>query len=110
MPEMVRRLAEVCKPVLEMTARKRRTIGYEELVRKVRLKVNLPELRGRDSLLHNALDIVSKDSYDGGQNLLLSVVVVRKSDGMPGVGFFHLARQVLGAYPVEATEEQIFST
>ena len=74
MLDMVRRLAEVCKPVVETTARRRRTIAYEELARKVRSKVNLPELHGRDRLLHDALDLVSKDSYDGGQNLLLSAV------------------------------------
>ena len=46
----------------------------------MRSKVSLPELSGQDSRLHDALDIVSKDSYDGGQNLLLSVVVTLNSD------------------------------
>jgi hypothetical protein len=108
-PDVVERLAEVCKPVLETTARRRRTMTYGQLARRVRLKANLPDLGPRDRILHDALDILSVESYDGGQNILLSVVVVREDTGMRGPGFFHLAQERLGAYSREVTWEEIFS-
>lgn len=94
-----KRIAEACRPVVVETARRRGTIGYGKLARRIRSTVGLPDLDGHDHRLHDALDILSTDSYDEGQNLLLSVVVVREDDGMPGHGFYHLARDVLGAYP-----------
>ena len=109
MLDLVKRLAEVCKPVLETAARRRSTMTYGQLARRVRLKANLPELGPRDRILHDALDILSIESYDGGQKILLSVVVVREDTNMLGPGFFHLAQERLVAYPEETTWEEIFS-
>jgi hypothetical protein len=82
---------------------------YGQLARRVRLQANLPERGPRDRILHDALDTVSVESYDGDQNVHLSVVVVREDTDMPGPGFFHLAQDRLGAYPREVTWEEIFS-
>ncbi len=107
MANTARQIAEACRPVVVETARRRGTIGYGRLARKIRSTVGLPGLEGHDRRLHDALDILSTYSYED-QGLLLSVVVVREDDGMPGPGFYYLAREVLGAYPMEASNEEIF--
>ena len=109
MPDIVRQLAEACRPVLVETARRRDIIPYGKLAQRVRSEVNLPELNGNDQRLHDALDVLSKESYDEGQNLLVSVVIVREDTGTPGVGFYYLAREVLGAYPPKTSKEEIFA-
>jgi hypothetical protein len=61
---------------------------YGQLARRVRLRTNLPELGSRDRILHDALDTVSVEYYDGDQNVHLSVVV-RKG------GHWHARTRVL---------------
>ena len=110
MPDLVRRLAEACRPILVERARRRKTIEYGQLAHKVGPEMGLPELSGDDPRLHDALDVLSKESYDEGKNVLLSVVVVRRDTRMPGHGFYNLARSTLGAYPLQASGEDIFAT
>lgn len=109
MSDIVRRLAKACRPILVERARSSSTIRYGQLAHRVGPEVGLTELDGQDPRLHDALDVLSMESYDEGKNLLLSVVVVRKDTRIPGDGFYSLARKQLGAYPLKASREEIFA-
>ena len=66
----------------------RRTITYSELAQRVGLPLQ-PYILSRH--LPGLLDDISMAEHDEGWPLL-SVLVLRKADGLPGVGFFRLVR------------------
>jgi hypothetical protein len=105
--EIVRELADECRPILEGVARREDLITYGDLADIVRPKVGLRDLNARDSRLIAALGEVSKVTYarDG---FLLSVVVVNAGSNWPDSGFFWLARKGLGVYPSRTTNEDVF--
>lgn len=65
------------------------TITYGELVRLLTLK----HLDPHGQALARLLDEVSRSEDSAGRGML-SVVVVRQEDQMPGDGFFHLAAEL----------------
>jgi hypothetical protein len=107
---VVRELVSKCRPILERKARRESLITYEDLAREVGPKVNIPELHWRDPRLHRALGDLSTSTYDR-DGLLLTVVVVKADIRMPGGGqkggFYGLAKD-LGAYPDNASKEEVF--
>ena len=91
------RYHESVRDALMRRACARRTITYGELAQRVGLPLQrhilvrqLPQLLG---------DINADEAADGWP--LLGVLVVRKADGLPGAGFFKLAREI-GRLPVNA--------
>ena len=68
----------------------RRTITYGELAQRVGLPLQ-PYILSRQ--LPGLLDDISMAEHDEGWPLL-SVQVLRKADGLPGVGFFKLVRTI----------------
>ena len=68
----------------------RRTITYSELAQRVGLPLQ-PYILSRH--LPGLLDDISMAEHDEGWPLL-SVLVLRKADGLPGVGFFKLVRKI----------------
>ena len=69
------------------------TISYSELARKINARATGFDLRARDRRLNVMLDQISTEEHKAGRGML-SVVVVRKSDGRPGDKFFDLAKSL----------------
>lgn len=80
---------EEIKVIASGKAKKGGTITYGELVRLLTVK----HLDPHGQPLARLLDEVSR-SEDGAGRGMLSVVVVRQEDQMPGDGFFHLAAEL----------------
>jgi hypothetical protein len=70
-------------------AKQESTIYYSDLAKKIH-SINFGP---HDSSFHYLLFEVSKDEDAAGKGLL-SALVVRKEDGMPGQGFFDIAREL----------------
>lgn len=69
------------------------TITYSELARKINARATGFDLRARDPSLNLMLDQISTEENKIGRGML-SVVVIRESDGRPGKGFFDLAKSL----------------
>ena len=65
-------------------AKRKRTILYSEVAPVVKLQAH-------DFTLFRILDDINRHEHEAGRPLL-TAVVVRKEDGMPGGGFFKVAR------------------
>jgi len=115
--DFVQDIAEKCRPVLEQLARTKRLRGkklkhpgfvtYGERARIVGPQVGLPNLDPHETRLRNALGRLSEETYDE-RGVLISVLVVNADTMLPGRGFFWLARVHLGAYPVDASDDEVF--
>ncbi len=117
--ETIAELEAKARPKLERLARKRRgrgapnTITYEKLASEVGPLSGVPDLGPHDRRLHLALGNLAVASYrkDG---ILLSVLVVNKQTGMPGGGFFWLAKKGLAQmgfenpYPEDPLDYEVF--
>lgn len=84
------RYHESVRDALMRRACARRTITYSELAQRVCLPLQ-PYILSRQ--LPGLLDDISRAELAEGWPLL-GVLVVRKADGLPGVGFFKLAREI----------------
>ncbi|MCY4284691.1 MAG: hypothetical protein OXC65_05025 [Thiotrichales bacterium] len=69
------------------------TITYSELAPKINARATGFNLRAQDRRLYLMLDQISTEEHKAGRGML-SVVVVRKSDGRPGHKFFYLAKSL----------------
>lgn len=115
--DLVREIADKCLPVLEELARNgwvrgkkqqhHGLITYGELARIVGSQTGLPDLDPHNTRLSNGLGVLSAETYDE-RSILLSVLVVNADTLVPGKGFFQLARDHLGAYPTDASDEEVF--
>ena len=115
--DFVREVADKSLPVLEELARTKRLrskklrlrglITYGELARIVGPQVGLPDLDPHETRLRNGLGMLSAETYDE-RGILISVLVVNADTLMPGRGFFELAREHLGAYPTNASDDEVF--
>ena len=115
--DFVREIANKCRPVLEELARTGRLRGkklqhrglitYGELARIVGPQVGLPDLEPHETRLRNGLGDLSVETYDE-RSVLISVLVVNADTLVPGKGFFQLARDHLGAYPTDISDEEVF--
>ena len=115
--DFVREIATKCRPVLEELVRTGRLrskklqhrglITYGELARIVGPQVGLPDLGPHDTRLSNGLGHLSVETYDE-RSVLISVLVVNADTLVPGKGFFQLARDDLGAYPTDVSDEEVF--
>lgn len=74
---------------IEAQAKRESTITYVDLTRRIQAIAFSPT----DYAFHSLLSEVSKDEDSAGRGLL-SALVVRKEDGLPGQGFFDLAREL----------------
>ena len=81
---------EKARRIMRSTAAKESTISYSELVANLDL---IPPLEPDDYAVAQMLDEISISDEDEGLGLLSVVVVHKGSDGMPGNGFFELARR-----------------
>ncbi len=109
------------RPKLERLARKKQrrdgspnTITYESLASEVGPLVDIHNLSPHDRRLHFALGNISIKSFRRHQ-ILLSVLVVNKSTGMPGGGFFWLAKKGFiqegfdeNPYPTNVDDYELF--
>lgn len=86
------------KKIVERVARQRGTITYGELAR----EIEVMSLAPNGKLLEGILTQVARREDAQGRGLL-SIVVVNKEDGMPGDGFFALARD--RGYQFDSDEE-----
>ena len=115
--DFVREIADKSLPLLEELARTERVRGkklqhrglitYGELARIVGPQVGLPDLDPHNTRLSNGLGVLSAETYDE-RSILLSVLVVNADTLVPGKGFFQLSRDHLGAYPTDASDEEVF--
>lgn len=115
--DLVREIADKCRPVLEelaCTERLRGTklmhrglITYGEIARIVGPQVGLSDLDPYETRLRNELGRLSVETYDE-RSVLISVLVVNADTLVPGKGFFWLARNHLGAYPDDSSDEEVF--
>ncbi len=113
----VREIADKSRPILEELARTERLRGkklqhrglitYGELARIVGPQVGIPGLDPNETRLRNGLGELSAETYDE-RSVLISVLVVNADTLIPGKGFFQLARNHLGAYPTDASDEEVF--
>jgi len=78
---------EEIRTILIKTARSRGTLTYSDVCD----RVEAIRLHPRNQLFFKLLIDISNEEDDAGRGLL-SALVVRKSDGTPGPGFFDLAR------------------
>jgi hypothetical protein len=78
---------EVVAKLIEVAAR-RTTVTYGEIAKMIDLDLDNPGERNR---LAGILDTISSDE-ESAERPLLSVVVVKGDTGMPGGGFFTMAR------------------
>lgn len=77
------------RDVLYDVARRRKTITYVDLVS----RVDAMSLHERSGDLHQILGEISEEEDAAGKGML-SAVVVAKESGVPGSGFFELARKL----------------
>ena len=91
------RIHDSLRDALIRRACARRTITYSELAQRVGLPLNPYILARRLPALLNEIS-AAEDEEDWP---LLGALVVRKTDGRPGAGFFRLARR-LGRLPADA--------
>ena len=84
------RIDEAIYQKIISTAETKATVTYQELASVKGLTMNNPADRAR---LANLLGEISRFEHAGGRPML-SVVVVSKTSGMPGQGFFQLAREL----------------
>ncbi len=107
---VVQKMVSECRRILERKARHEVLVTYEDLAREVGPKVGIRGLSAHDPRLSRALGDLSTSTYDR-HKILLSVLVVKKEDRMPGggpkTGFYGLAK-ALGAYPDSASRETVF--
>lgn len=82
---MDRRTLTVREKLVEVAKRKE-TISYSDVAR-------IADLHVRDLTLFRLLDDISTHEHKAGRPLL-TAVVVRKGDNMPGAGFFKLAMRL----------------
>lgn len=81
------------------------TIGYKELTDWLGID---PQLRPwRAELLYHALDTINRNEHNAGRPLLSAVVIVRES-GMPGDGFFRLAKDLTQFNPATSSERDFW--
>ena len=115
--DFVQEIADSCRPLLEELAGAERLRGkrlqhrgltiYGELARIVGPQVGLPDLDPHDTRLSSGIGRLSVETYDE-RSVLISVLVVNADTLVPGKGFFQLARDDLGAYPTDASDEEVF--
>ena len=86
--------------ILIHQARTKKTTYYWELCKKIKSFQMMPD----EELLHEILGEISTASYKANKGLL-SVFAVKKDSGMPGKGFFSMAKE-LGCQIV--TRKQFF--
>ena len=87
---------EEIKQILIEIAKNRQTITYSDLVRKVNTINFEPVSYGLSAMLGE----ISSEEYIAGRGMLTAVVVL-KDDGIPGSGFFELARALGKSFPDE---------
>ena len=100
-------VARASRPVLEELARRGRLRGkaarhagfltYGELARLIGPNVGLPSLDPHDPRLRNGLGELTEATFHEAK-VMLSVLVVNAEDGVPGAGFFGLARSLESGY------------
>ncbi len=87
-------------------AEHKETIAYSDVAR-------IADLPVRDRGLFQILDDISTHEHKAGRPLL-TAVVVRKGDGMPGAGFFKLATRLghhrAGAYRTRFWDRKLYWT
>jgi hypothetical protein len=79
---------EAIRAIIEQ-GRQGSSIFYSDLTRRIRSIGFGPH----DAILHHLLGQISTEEDQAGRGML-SVLVVRKEDGMPGQGFFDLAKDL----------------
>lgn len=84
--------------IMERVARQRGTISYGELADEIEVMALAPN----GKMLEGILSQISRRE-DAQERGLLSIVVVNKEDGMPGDGFFALAKD--RGYHFDSDEE-----
>jgi hypothetical protein len=84
--------------IVESIARDKETISYSELAGRISTE---PPPEPNSEALAEILDEISKASDAAGRGML-SAVVVHKDDGLPGTGFFGLARRLGREVPDKA--------
>ena len=82
---VVQKMVSECRRILERKARHEVLVTYEDLAREVGPKVGIRGLSAHDPRLSRALGDLSTSTYDR-HKILLSVLVVKKEDRMPGGG------------------------
>ena len=81
---------EEARQAMIAVARRRGTIPYSDLVR----KITRCSLERNDPRLAHMLGEISSEEDEGGRGLLTAVVVHKGGDERPGPGFFELARSL----------------
>lgn len=102
-PEQARRDRALfqAKKIVERIARQRDTITYGELADEIEVMALPPN----GTLLEGILTQISRQEDAQGRGLL-SVVVINKKSGLPGDGFFALAKE--RGYEADGSQEEFF--
>ena len=87
-------------------AKKKETITYEDYCRKYRFPFYMNNKADRANL-GKILNRVCDDYYEQEDDIMISVIIVKKSTSRPGEGFFKHAREK-GYMKPGVTDEQFF--